>query len=133
MKRQVGKLESFPLSADFLPPQPVVEPDNRLSLTPEELSAMLDDARRTTAELVRDETLNLQAEKLVSFGESLREALLAISDLASHLEKAAIDEHDRQTALNAVRHLACSLVDGQGELFPKGAPRSQTGNYSGEV
>lgn len=131
MRRQVEKLQSYTFSSDFLPPEP--ETENRVSLTVEELAALLEDARRTTAEMVRDETLSLQAEKLSALSDTMREALLAVSSLASHLEKAAIDEHDRLNALNAVRHLARSLVDGQGELFAKGASHSQTGNHSGEV
>ncbi len=131
MKRQVQKLHPFEFSSDFQPPAP--NDDDQITLSAMELAALLDDARRGAAELVRDETLSLQSEKLERISESMRTALQSIGDLASHLERSSIDEHDRLCALESVRHLARTLVDGQGELFAKGALHSQIGNDSDKL
>jgi hypothetical protein len=40
-----------------------------------------------------------------------------IVDLAAYLETAAIDEHDRQQAMENVRRIASTVLEGQGELF----------------
>lgn len=119
MRRRVEKLKPFAFSADFGDaPEANTDPD-MISLTAGDLAALLAEARESTAALVRDETLSEHAAKTEAIGHELRSALGSIVELASYLEKAALDEHDRQQALESIRHIAATLVDGQGELFTK--------------
>lgn len=128
MRRRVEQLKPFSFESDFSAPRPGTP--EQISLTSADLAALLAETREATAALVRDETLGAQAERLKSVSDDLKVALSAIVNLASLLEKAAIDEHDRQLALRSVQHIARTLVDGQGELFSKSPARSPLGNHS---
>jgi K+-sensing histidine kinase KdpD len=128
MRRRVEQLKPFRFESDFSAPS--APSDDTLTLTSADLAALLAETRQATADLVRNDTLGAEAERLNAISEDLKSALSAIVNLASLLEKAAIDEHDRRLALNSVQHIARTLVDGQGELFSKSAARSPLGNHS---
>ncbi len=128
MKRAVQTLTPFAFEGDFKQ-KPPADPE-QLSLSTADLAALLAETREATAALVRDETLSGEAERLARASEKLLEALGLIVNLAQHLETAALDEHDRSTALENVRKLAQSLVHGQGDLFTETPVRSRVGNHS---
>lgn len=128
MRRRVEALKPYTFESDFTPPSPDAE--GKIELTTADLAALLAETREATAALVRDETLKAQAEHLQTVSADLKEALSAIVNLAGLLEKASIDEHDRQMALHNIQHLARTLIDGQGELFTKASPHSSVGNHS---
>ncbi|MCF6329440.1 MAG: hypothetical protein L3J02_06545 [Henriciella sp.] len=128
MRRRVQNLKPYALTSDFTA-QNADDPD-QITLTAADLAALLADTRESTAALVRDETLSAEAKRLEAVSTELRAALGAIADLAAHIEKAAIDEHDRNMALGNIRRIAATLIDGQGELFTKNTLRSQVGNHS---
>ena len=128
MKRQTQRLQPFPFESDFSAPQ--VEDDNLITMSANDLSVLLAETREGTANLVRDETLAAEAQRLQRVGEELRTALSTIVDLAGLLETAAIDAEDKSVALAKVRRLASTLIDGQGELFANSASYSSPGNHS---
>ena len=115
MKKQISSLSPYVFSSDFAAPEPKTE--DTISVRIEDIAALLADTRESTAALVRDDTLKAAAEQLRDTSTDLRRALATIVDLAAHLETAAIDEYDRQTALASVRKLAATLIDHQGDLF----------------
>ena len=117
MKRQISKLQPYPLMSDFELPEPAA-PD-RIALTQVELAALLEQAREGAAELVRNDLLAAEAAKLADISAQLQQSLAQIVTLAAHLENAHIAEIDREVALDSVRKLASTLLDGQGELFLK--------------
>ncbi len=128
MKRRVESLKPYVFESDFTA-QKADDPD-QITLTTADLAALLADTRESTAALVRDETLSAEAGRLEAVSTELRAALGAIADLAAHIEKASIDEHDRNMALGNIRRIATTLIDGQGELFTKNTLRSPVGNHS---
>ena len=128
MRRRIESLQPFPFESDFSVAK--IETPEQITLSAGDLAALLADTRDSTAALVRDDTLSAQAEHLETISADLRQALSAIVNLAAHLESASIDEHDRRMALDNVRHLARTLIDGQGELFAKNTPRSPLSNHS---
>ena len=130
MRRRVETLQPFRFESDFSANKTDVP--EQVSLSAADLTALLAEARESTAALVRDDTLRAATEHLETISANLHDALSSIVRLAAHLENAAIDEQDRQTALDNIRHLARTLIDGQGELFAKSAPRSPVGNHSDE-
>lgn len=119
MKRQVARLTPFSFESDFTPPMPPEEPRGDIHLTADELAALLAETRESTADLVRDETLNHHSEQMKSLSKDMKDALGLVVDLADHLDTAALNEHDRQAALEKVRRLAGTLIDGQTDLFRK--------------
>lgn len=125
MKRRVEKLKPFAFSADFSAPAPeTADTQDMINMTASDLAALLAEAREATAEMIRDETLHEHSERVDAISRELRVALGSIVELAAYLEKAAIDEHDRQTALESIRRIAGTLIDGQGELFTQSERRS---------
>jgi len=128
MRRRVEALKPFAFESDFSPPK--TDTDDKIELSAADLAALLADTREATATLVRDDTLSAESERLQAVSADLKQALAAIVNLATLLEKAAIDEHDRQLALQSIQHLARTLIDGQGELFTKATPHSSLGNHS---
>ena len=128
MRRRVENLKPYTFESDFTAPK-AGDPD-QITLTAADLAALLADTRESTAALVRDETLSTEATRLEAVSAELRDALGAIVDLAAHIEKASIDEHDRKMALGNIRRIAATLIDGQGELFTKVELRSHVGNHS---
>lgn len=128
MRRRIENLKPFPFESDFSAPN--VDDPNLITMSAMDLAALLADARESTSALVRDETLSAETERISGIADSLKEALTAIVNLAAHLEKAAIDETDRATALHNVRRLASTLIEGQGELFTKNTAYSPLGNHS---
>lgn len=127
MKRQLTSLQPFPFASDFTVTPQAPETEESLNIKTEDLAALLNEARTSTAELVRDETLSAEAERLSKVSEHLTDALKLIVSLAELLESAAIDEQDRQVALENVRRLASSLIDGQTDMF---SGPSSLGNHS---
>ena len=129
MNRRSVSIQPYEFNSDFSAATP--NDADKIAMTSADLAALLAETRESTAALVRDETLAAETARLHEVSENLREALTAIVNLAAFLERAAIDEHDRQIALSGVRRLATTLIDGQGELFAKSPPRSPLGNHSG--
>lgn len=120
MKRKVAALTPFALSSDFSAPTvdaPPEEHPDEIRLTHTDLATLLEHARSETAELVRNDILAQEAEKLALVSTQMQSALSQIVDLAAHLEKAHFAELDRALALDSVRKLASTLLDGQGDLF----------------
>ncbi len=115
MKRQIAKLKPFPFESDFSAPRP--ENPDVITMSAADLAALLSEERVATAELVRNDTLVEQADKIGAVSSDLKAVMQRIVDLAANLETAAIDEHDRQQALENVRKLASTILEGQGELF----------------
>jgi len=128
MRRRIENLKPFPFESDFSAPK--TDDPNLITMNAMDLAALLADARASTAALVRDETLSAESERIANVADSLKDALTAIVALAAHLEKAAIDETDRAAALHNVRHLASTLIEGQGELFTKNTAHSPVSNHS---
>lgn len=119
MKRQVARLTPFSFESDFTQPAPQEEAHGDIVLTAEELAALLAETRESTADLVRDDTLSQHAMQMKSLSSEMKDALGLVVDLADHLETAGLNEHDRQAALEKVRRLAGTLIDGQADLFHK--------------
>lgn len=115
MKRRIEKIEPFPFASDFSPPK-ASEPET-LSLTAQDLALLLSDAQAGGAAIARNDALAEEAERLARTSEDLKKVLTSIVDLAAHLEQAAIDESDRNAALERVRRLAAIVIEGQGDLF----------------
>lgn len=117
MRRRIEKIEPFAFASDFSAPTP--NAPETVKMTPQDLALLLSDAQAGGAAIARNDTLAEQAERLEKTSEDLRKVLASIVDLAAHLEQAAIDEADRQAALERVRRLAAIVIDGQTDLFPK--------------
>ena len=115
MRRRVEKIEPYPFASDFSAPSP--ESADTISISPQELALLLSDAQAGGASIARNDALADEAEKLAKTSEDLKKVLSGIVDLAAHLEHAAIDETDRQAALERVRRLAAVVIEGQGDLF----------------
>ena len=115
MKRQITKLKPFTFESDFSAPR-AEEPDV-ITMSASDLAALLSEERIATADLVRNDALTDQADKIEGVSNDLKAVMQRIVDLAAYLETAAIDEHDRQQALDNVRKLASTVLDGQRELF----------------
>lgn len=104
----------FDFRSDFSQPEDGPE---RLSISIEELGALLDDARRSTADMLRDEQVKLQADAMKESAQALKASLAQIVELAELLESAAISESVKDDAIGRVKRLAAELIDGQGNLF----------------
>ena len=117
MKRQVARLKPFSFESDFTPAEMSAEARGDIILTADELSALLSETRDSTAELVRDETLKIHAKDTQKISQELKTALQRVVELAEHLDTAALAEEDRRIALDQVRRMATTLVEGQAVLF----------------
>lgn len=117
MKRQVARLAPFPFESDFAVPAAPEDPSGDIILTADELASLLAETRQSTADLVKDETLKVHSNRMQSLSDEMKSALSLVVDLAGHLETATLDEHDRQAALEKVRRLAGTLIEGQADLF----------------
>lgn len=117
MKRKVANLSPFTFQSDFTPPEGPAEDKGDIVLTADELSALLADARDSTAALVKDDTLKAHAQDAENLSDQLKTALEQVITLTRHLDKAALNEEERRTALENVRRLATTLIDGQADLF----------------
>ena len=115
MKRRVEKLAPYPFASDFSAPAP--QADETISMSPQDLALLLSDAQASGAAIARNDALAEQAERLANTSADLKKVLVGIVELAAHLEKAAIDDDDRQVALDRVRRLAAVVIEGQGDLF----------------
>ena len=115
MKRRVEKLAPYPFASDFSAPAP--QSDETISMSPQDLALLLSDAQASGAAIARNDALAEQAERLANTSADLKKVLAGIVELAAHLEKAAIDDDDRQVALDRVRRLAAVVIEGQGDLF----------------
>ncbi|MEM1390670.1 MAG: hypothetical protein AAGG45_06280 [Pseudomonadota bacterium] len=117
MKRQIKTLSTFPFEQDFKPAKAPEKESGQIILTADELAALIAETRSSTAQLVRDETLQAHAREMKARLNDLQLALERVSDLAAHLQTASLNEEDRRIALEKVRYLASTLVDGQADLF----------------
>jgi len=115
MKRRVEHIEPYPFASDFSAPAP--KSSDMVQLTAQDLALMLSDAQANGASIARNDALAAEAAKLAQTSDDLKKVLTGIVDLAAHLEQAAIDETDRQDALDRVRRLAAVVIEGQGDLF----------------
>ncbi|MEO0607262.1 MAG: hypothetical protein AAFY82_03465 [Pseudomonadota bacterium] len=115
MKRRIDKIEPFPFASDFSAPQ--THGPETVSITAQDLALLLSDAQAGGAAIARNDALAAEAERLARTSEDLKKVLTSIVDLAAHLEQAAIDESDRNDALQRVRRLAAIVIEGQGDLF----------------
>lgn len=115
MKRRVEKITPFPFASDFSAPAP--DAPETVSMTPQDLALLLSDAQSSGASIARNDTLAEQAELLAKTSGDLKKVLIGIVDLAAHLQQAAIDENDRNEAMDRVRRLAAVVIEGQGDLF----------------
>ncbi|MEO1641783.1 MAG: hypothetical protein AAFR74_00500 [Pseudomonadota bacterium] len=117
MRRQIARLTPFSFESDFSAPDAPAEERGDIVLTADELSALLAETRDSTAQLVRDETLKTHAQDTQKISQELKAALQSVVDLAEHLDTAALAEEDRRIALDQVRRMASTLVEGQADLF----------------
>ena len=115
MKRRIEQLNPYPFASDFSAPAQK-QPDT-VEMSTKELALLLSDAQASGAAIARNDSLAEQAERLAQTSSDLKKVLLGIVDLAAYLEKAAIDESDREDALDRVRRLAAVVIEGQGDLF----------------
>lgn len=116
--RTVSNVTPFDFRSDFTVPEPEKPAsDDRISISVSELAALLDQTRESTAQMLRDEQVQIQAEAMKSSAETLKSALMQIVQLAQTLESAALSEDVRADALSQVRNIASELIDGQGNLF----------------
>ena len=115
MKRRVEHIAPYPFASDFSAPEPADA--DTVRMTPQDLALLLTDAQASGVSIARNDALAAEASKLAQASDDLKKVLLGIVDLAAHLEQAAIDETDRQAALNRVRRLAAVVIEGQGDLF----------------
>jgi len=117
MRRKIERLEPFSFQSDFTPAQPApMECGKTVHLSPEELSHLLAEARAQAVDETLKATLEMHREQLTSLSDKMIDALGVILRLGEYLERAAIDEYDRQQALTHIKALASTLLDGQGEL-----------------
>ena len=108
----------FEFRSDFAPPETTsTDEDGTIAISLPELAALLEDTRRSTAEMLRDEQVKIQADAMRESAASLKTALSRIVDLAQILESASFSEETREQALGQVRSIAAELIDGQGNLF----------------
>jgi len=117
MTKSAQVLQAYPFSSQF-ETMPLSQP-GEIRLSADELALLLQQNQQTTAELVRNEILQQTADQLDTVSKSLQASMADIVRLAAYLEKAGLDEIDRQQALDTVRNLASTLLRGQGELFPE--------------
>lgn len=117
MRREIQRLTPFAFQSDFSAPEASPKAVGDIILTADELSALLADTRQSTADLVRDDTLKTHAETMRKQTSELKSALSLVADLAQHLQAASLDEHDRKAAIEKVRRLASTLLEGQADLF----------------
>ncbi|WP_084398144.1 hypothetical protein [Henriciella aquimarina] len=116
--RPVKSVTPFDFRSDFEAPDTTsTEDDDRISISVSELAALLEDTRRSTAEMLRDEQVQIQADAMRESATALKQALARIVDLVELLEKASLSEETREDALSRVRSIAAELIDGQGNLF----------------
>ena len=115
MKRRIESLEPYPFQSDFSAPVPKTK--DTISMDTSELALLLADAQASGAAIARNDILAAEAERLEKTSTDLKAVLSNIVDLATSLETAAIDEHDRAEALDRVRRLAAVVIDSQGDLF----------------
>ncbi|WP_300395959.1 hypothetical protein [Henriciella sp.] len=113
-RKPVSSVTPFDFRSDFDTPAPN---ESQVTMTVSELAALLDDARRSTAEMLRDEQVKLQADAMRDSAESLKAALRQIVELAELLESSTLSEETRDEAVDRVRAVAAELIDGQGNLF----------------
>ncbi len=118
MRRRVENLTPFSFQSDFSSPAEEASTDT-ITLSTEELNVLISETRAATAELVKNDALQIEADRLADISQQLKLALARVVELTHHLETASLDEHDRQTALESVRRLAGSLIAGQQDLFDK--------------
>ncbi|MCR9270532.1 MAG: hypothetical protein NXH72_11130 [Hyphomonadaceae bacterium] len=115
MKRLIQTIEPFPFESDFSAPAPAAR--DTVTLQTSELALLLSDAQASGAAIARNDTLAEQADRLEKTSSELKSVLASIVELATCLEKAAIDEQDRAEALERVRRLAAVVIEGQADLF----------------
>lgn len=115
MKRRIESLTPYPFASDFTAPSPKTR--DTVQMSTDELALLLADAQASGAAIARNDALALEAEKLANTSSELKQVLTGIVDLAACLEKASIEEGDRQDALDRVRRLAAVVIDQQGDLF----------------
>jgi hypothetical protein len=115
MRRSIENLKPFPFESDFSAPRK--DDPEQITLSASDLATLLSETRKSTAELVRNDALAEQADTLSNVSGDLKSVMTRIVDLAAYLETAAIDEHDRQQAMENVRRIASTVLEGQGELF----------------
>lgn len=115
MKRRIQNLTPYPFSSDF--DAPSADVSEKVQISPADLALLLSDAQASGAAIARNDALAEEAEKLAATSGELKRVLAGIVDLAACLEKASIEESDRQAALNRVRRLAAIVIDQQGDLF----------------
>jgi dethiobiotin synthetase len=115
MKRRVEQINPYPFASDFS--APTADAPDTVHISTKELALLLSDAQASGAAIARNDSLAEQAERLAQTSSDLKKVLLGIVDLAAYLEKAAIDEADREDALERVRRLAAVVIEGQGDLF----------------
>ncbi len=117
MKRRIEKIEPYPFASDFS--APVAPVSDKIELSREDLALLLADAQASGAEIARNDVLAEEAESLSKTTTELKQVLAGIVELAESLESAAIDESDRQIALDRVRRLAAIVIDQQADLFKR--------------
>ena len=127
MRRKIGQLRPYSFSSAFVVASEPPDPED-LKISVGDLSALVTQTQITTASLVRDETLSAEAAKLEQASENLTTAPSGIVRLAAQLERAALSPEDRSEALQNVRDIARTLVDGQADLFDQS--RSSLGKHS---
>lgn len=114
MTARLATVTPFEFRSDF---DTSPKPADQVTLSAGELAALLDDARRSAAEMLRDEQVQLQADAMRQSAETLRAALARIVDLAELLESSALSTETKTDALSRVRALAAEIIDGQRNLF----------------
>ena len=114
---RITSVTPFEFRSDFAAPAPAPAGPEKISLSIQELAALLDDTRQSTLRMVRDREAQARNQSMERSSDALRVALLQIVELANALEKAPISEAMREDAKARVRKIAAELIDGQGNLF----------------
>lgn len=121
MQRAVKAINPFEFRADFAPSvEPVVqapEGPDRISLTGEELAALLAQARQEALAEAARQARTDDLGQLRSFGAELAQVLADLVALTGHIEAAQYDSATEGRARALIDGAARRIIDGQGELF----------------
>ncbi len=121
MQRAVKTIHPFEFRADFtLAEAPVVQaPDgpDRISLTGEELAALLAQARHDALAEAARQTHADDLGSLRAFGAELSQVLADLVALTGHIEAVNYDSATEARARGLIDGAAKRIIDGQGDLF----------------
>lgn len=121
-RRMVQSFQPFAFQSDFSSGAPEAQDGEvRIPVTAQELAALYAQARAEGAAEMAAHQSSGDAVRLSESTEKLNAALADLVELARHLEAHAADSSLTDEARRLINLAASRIIDGQGELFAKGA------------